>query len=123
MKLVNKGKALYHCRVCLCKNVQLNRAYGHWPTEQFKRLSDTEQADFMKEVGKATNQPDVACLAQHKLERYEMHAKYYQNGGEFLPLGVWQTRGFDINNPSNTCDENKRILSVTKGKLGKSIRL
>ena len=27
----------------------------------------------------------------------DLQAQYYMNGGEFLPLSVWATRGFDAN--------------------------
>ena len=31
-----------------------------------------------------------------KMQAFEEHAEYYDDGGEWLPLSVWATRGFDV---------------------------
>ena len=36
------------CKLCNSKGVQLNKAFGAWPTSDFKSLSDKDKTDFYK---------------------------------------------------------------------------
>ena len=78
------------------KKVQLHRAFGEWPTNQFKALSAKEQAEFMNAIRAIPGQADLAQSAKFQMERFSSKSKYYSNGGEFLPLNVWEKRGFDV---------------------------
>jgi hypothetical protein len=50
----------------------------------------------------------------------EEHTEYYDDGGEFLPLTVWATRGFDVTNIAEKCrPQDKRSHPV----LGDTYRI
>ena len=85
----------YRCLRCGCRMVQLHHAYGQWPTSKFENLSDTEKQDFFLQIGPCTTRTQVFAKSHEMLTRFESHSKFYAEGGEFLPLGVWATRGFD----------------------------
>ena len=58
-------------------------------------MSDEEQAKFFKDCGAVRKRDDLAEFAKTVFETFTVEAKVYYNGGEFLPLRVWETRGFD----------------------------
>jgi len=58
-------------------------------------MSDEEQAKFFKDCGAIAKRGDLAEFAKTMFEKFTVEAKVYYNGGEFLPLTVWETRGFD----------------------------
>jgi len=58
-------------------------------------MSDEEQAKFFKDCGAIAKRGDLAEFAKTMFEKFTVEAKVYYNGGEFLPLRVWETRGFD----------------------------
>ena len=58
-------------------------------------MSDEEQAKFFKDCGAVRKRDDLAEFAKTVFETFTVEAKVYCDGGEFLPLGVWETRGFD----------------------------
>jgi len=39
--------------------------------------------------------PAAVSFAKERLQKYESHNSYYQDGGEYLPLSVCSSRGFD----------------------------
>ena len=94
-RLVYKTKACYRCSVCSSRITQLHDVFGTWPTAEFKRMSDEEQAKFFKDCGAIAKRDDLAEFAKTMFEKFTVEAKVYYNGGEFLPLRVWETRGFD----------------------------
>ena len=94
-RLVNKTKASWRCSVCSCKVTQLHDVFGTWPTAEFKRMSDEEQAKFFKDCGAVRKRDDLAQFAKTVFETFTVEAKVYYNGEEFLPLRVWETLGFD----------------------------
>ena len=66
-------------------------------------LTDTDAATAMQ-------------MAQEALEQYEDHYENYDDSGEFLPLSVYATRGFnvqDIEANSRECDKrNDPVLGM-----------
>ena len=105
-RLVNKTKASFRCSVCSSRIAQLHDVFGTWPTAEFKRMSDEEQAKFFKDCGAVRKRGDLAEFAKTVFETFTVEAKVYYNGEEFLPLRVWETRGFDARatrNKSSSC--------------------
>ena len=49
----------------------------------------------MKSVAELTG-PQTVVLAKERFEVTQTEAEFYIDGGEFLPLGVWGARGYDI---------------------------
>ncbi len=114
-RLVNKTKALWRCSVCSTKMVQLSRTFGSWPTPSFAALSDAEQKNFFESVKHAKKLDDVKRVATEYMSNFEQHRKYYQDGGEFLPLGVWQARGFDVIAIERNAEAHDKVLHPVLG--------
>jgi hypothetical protein len=74
--------------------VQLFRGFGTWPTFEFKGIPEEEQQAFMRSLT-TTSGPIAVMKAKEMLQKHEAHESFYEFGGEFLPLSVWASRGFD----------------------------
>ena len=68
--------------------------------------------------------------APHSHPKVEEHNSFYEDGGEFLPLSVWQARGFDIERIrkftapqdrrySDLLGDEYRVRILKTGKAGK----
>lgn len=95
VRCINKTKQLFQCNVCGCRITQLTRQYGVWPTDDFKAISEEEKVAFMKACGEAKDQDQLKLVSEEYLRRFEKRARFFLHNGEFLPLSVWGTRGFD----------------------------
>ena len=70
------------------------RGLGEWPNQGFKELSHEQQQEFMRSIDGMTGAQKKAH-AEEVLTSFESHESYYDHGGEFQPLSVWATRGYD----------------------------
>ena len=77
---------------------QLYRAYGNWPTSEFKGMSPTDQMAFMREIGAKNTINDIKVSANELFNRFVKLEDNFSEGGAYLPLTVWATKGFNIDN-------------------------
>ena len=53
-----------------------------------------EKEAFMKDIcGMSMNQ--LRPYVENKFQKVEQHGRYYDQGGQFLPLSVWERQGYD----------------------------
>ena len=94
VRLRAKGPTTWQCNRCNSKTVQLTRMFGSWPPPQFEGIPQTDlQAFFADNYGK--NPRGTRAAFDAKLSHYHTAEESFAFNGEFLPLGVWRTRGFD----------------------------
>ena len=108
-RLVHKAKGAWRCDVCSVKLTQLNRAFGQWPLASFTRLSQEEQQLFFSSC-RDSNGPDTVSKMKEIIKKHQSSETYYVHGGEYVPLDVWATRGFnveDIRARSEACDQQQ----------------
>jgi hypothetical protein len=124
-RCITKGSASpkFRCSTCLTKLTQLNRKFGQWPTNGFKGLSEEEQEAFYKEAKAITSADELHKFAESKFTRFDTHRKFYANGGEFLPLGVWGTRGFDIKSIEENSTSDDVMMHKVLGKVYRVVTL
>ena len=101
VRCTSKTTPSFICPVCCSKLTGLNRLCGHWPIEEFKELSAAEQESFFQSCGAGTAALKKA-IEQHIIRR-QVHQRVNEVAGEFLPLSVWQIRGFDPEIIEKTC--------------------
>ena len=77
---------------------QLYRAYGNWPTAEFKGMSSADQMAFMREIGAKNTINDIKVSANELFNRFVKLEDNFSEGGAYLPLTVWATKGFNIDN-------------------------
>ena len=92
-RCVNKGDALFKCSKCQYTDLQLMRKFG---TASFiSQFTADDRNEFYKACLDAN--PDlVAEKATAKFTKYRKVSEYFENGGKFLPLSVWGTKGYDV---------------------------
>jgi hypothetical protein len=94
-----EGEQKYQCLDCANVLTQLKGSHGTWPPATLACQSEDDQQLFYKKMQKllGTNaKHKIAQASVEYLERHRQEARYYQDGGEFLPLSVWETRGFSV---------------------------
>ena len=82
------------CNSKTVKTIQLTRMFVSWPSPQSGGIPPTDlQAFFAETHGK--NPKETPAAFDAKLSHYHTAKGSFAFNGEFLPLGVWRTRGFD----------------------------
>ena len=73
----------------------LSRMVGSWPTEDFKDLAvEVQQAFFASIADKS--KAEMRGMLEELFERIEKKEYNFSEGGQFLPLSVWERKGFDV---------------------------
>ena len=111
-----KGSEKWQCNSCNSKCVALSRICGGWPNQDFKDLPLDQQQSFFKEIA-GKDSKKIRGLVEDLLERIEKKETNFSEGGAFLPLSVWERKGFNINDikeKSLPCDKREhRVLGDT----------
>ena len=94
-RIISKREGTWRCSQCRVKITQLYRGFGSWPTAEFNALSDKEKQEFFKKTS-ATNGHELVNQAKKILLRTEEKEDYFDDKGEFLPLSVWVSQGYDV---------------------------
>ena len=94
-KLVKKvtESAAFKCPSCNTKHVQLCGIFGHWPVKEFQEQSIEEQQRFWAE--KTKGKKEIEDSVMKHIVRTHMERLIAKDDGDYLPIGVYKTRGFD----------------------------
>jgi len=104
-RIVSKRMQEHRCNGCNSKVSILSRA-RMWPPAQ--AVPKEHVAAFMKDC--ASNKRALVAGMNKLVKRFETHSQFYENGGEWLPLGVWGARGYDMERiEKNTPKEHKKL--------------
>jgi hypothetical protein len=106
-RLVHKvtHKYAYKCKACCCKHVKLCGIFGGWPCPEFDDMGEDMQMKFWAE--KATTKGEVEKLVFDHIVRDYIERKTTNDQGDYLPLGVYRTRGFDTDLILTNCKDTK----------------
>jgi len=94
-RLTSKQKQLFKCNLCHTKQTELYRHFGEWPTDWYKRMADNEQQGFFAAINTLPKNEAIG-YAKEMMNLYENRETFFESSGEFLPLSVWATRGYDV---------------------------
>jgi hypothetical protein len=92
--LAKQSAQNWRCSGCHVKTTQLYRQFGKWPTTEFEALDDFVKHNFMASLS-GMDGPSAVAKANELLETYRVDEEIYTDGGQFLPLNVWATKGWD----------------------------
>ena len=87
-RIKSKGQLTWQCNKCAVKLVQLNRKFGQIPAE-LANLSEARQQAFF------ASEENICEKLTRELLAIEESGSYFECGGQFLPLRVWRTMGYD----------------------------
>ncbi len=99
-RIVSKDKKTalhkWKCHQCHSKTCELRRQLGSWPPKDWEGLPENLKMEFMKGI-KSMTAKDAKAKAEAMIKEHAMEEEFYEASGQFLPLSVWKTQGFDEN--------------------------
>jgi hypothetical protein len=106
-KLVKKvtESAAYKCHYCNTKHVQLCGIFGNWPVKAFEEQSIEEQTEFWRD--KTKGKKEVEDSVMKHIVRKHTERLVARDDGDYLPIGVYKTRGFDTDLILKHCKDKK----------------
>jgi len=96
------GQTKYKCNKCNNTLVKMTTSFGKWPTPEFAQFTPEQQQEFFQSAQKIKNSTELVKMVEAKLSQFTSKEFCWANGGQFLPLSVWQTQGFDSEKIKNT---------------------
>lgn len=96
------GQTKYKCNKCNNTLVKMTTTWGKWPTPEFAQFTPEQQQEFFQSAQKIKSSTELVKMVEAKLSQFSSKEFCWANGGEFLPLSVWQTKGFDSEKIKNT---------------------
>ena len=106
-KIASKGQGSWMCSHCNTKGTQLRRIYGAWPPASFKLLPDQVVTDFWKSIKGLDGGPKLEEVVVGTLVKRKIESEVATVGGEYLPLSVWSTRGYDVADIQEKCTDTE----------------
>jgi hypothetical protein len=104
----------YQCPVCNSRFVTLNRMFGRWPLDDFRKLSREEQTTFYASIAdKESN--EIKELVVDTFTRRSMEEMVKRQKGSYMPLSWYKKQGFDIDAIVASCSDKKQhpVMGLT----------
>ena len=101
VRLVGKGTQTYYCRKCSNKISLMHKHFGVCSPPHYCSLSNEDKVAFWRSA--ASTKEDLRVAMMKISEKYSLEKSLVSQDGEYLPLSVWESRGFsaaDILNKS-----------------------
>ena len=114
------------CNRCSSTFTKMYSHHGKWPTAEFNTLSADAQTDFYAKAAKMSKSQQIVELMEHKLEKFQSRDFTWALGGQFLPLNVWATQGYDSERIARTTkdediQENEQVGTCYRVRLYSTI--
>ena len=95
-KIIAKSRKEFVCHLCFSQRSMFYRNTGSLPCTS--SLSIAERNDFWHRCRTTRSMEDKNALlsAYSQQKRYTDTSEEYAEGGQFLPLNVWRTKGFPV---------------------------
>ncbi len=108
VRVLKKGDGTWKCLKCMSIQTKLYRTGG---LPDFRQASQLDiEAFYTKAQGMHTTAEIEACVTEFTLKFVATKSIAFHNNGEFQPLGVWATRGYNTADiVRNTMPKDKRV--------------
>ena len=118
LKVAGKSQGNWKCSSCNSKMVQLNRIFGGWPVKGWGEMSEEDEEEFWKEAsGKKTKH--LKELVVTKMAFQQIKTEETNFTGDWLPLQVWETRGYDAQRIKDTSTDRDHKAHPRMGEVYK----
>ena len=110
VQILNKCAGTWKCNKCNARCVQLHAKFGQWPPSEFKDMDKEEIHAFWSSL-KDSKFDKPAALEQFAVEAVsKVREKFEESkaGSDFLPLRVWETKGFDAKMIEDTTEPHNK---------------
>ena len=95
LRCYGKSPGTWKCRMCNSKAVALTRRFGSWPLPGFNDLSEADKVEFWRNAKGCPDGADLEKLVEKTITISRVNHRSTDFKGEWLPLAVWQSRGWD----------------------------
>ena len=114
-QIVGKSAGTWRCNRCNTRGVQLSRI-PTWKTFQghLKTFSEDEKKSFWEQCKDCENPVELTKLITRSQTKRHSEESHTSTEGEYLPLGVYKARGFNIKRIKKYCKDIK--IHETLGK-------
>ena len=118
------------CKRCNCKRSTLSQLFGYWPVDLFTALPEQQQVAFWR--AETRNRLEIQnALVKEVVDQREEEERT-SIGGKYLPLDVWERKGFDVAKIKAQCKDteehpilgttyNVNLKTVTRDEIRKQI--
>ncbi len=106
-RVTGKRQGCWQCPKCASRYTQLHRTWGGWPPSAWESFSEDEKAKFWRDIGASEGKDEQEKVVMEMLSKKVIESRKSGSGGEYLPLSVYGTRGFDVKAIENGCDDWK----------------
>ena len=118
------------CKRCNCKRSTLSQLFGYWPVDLFTALPEQQQIAFWRAETK--NRFEIQHALVKEVVDHREAEQRTSVGGTYLPLDVWEQRGFDVAKIKAQCKDteehpilgttyNVNLKTVTRDEIRKQI--
>ena len=107
--MTGKKSGCWTCKKCATRYTQLHRQWGGWPPSEWESFSEEEKTAFWVAVGAAETKEDQDKVVMEVLSKKVEEIRSAGSGGKYLPLSVYERKGFDIAKIERECDDYKEL--------------
>jgi len=104
-RITNKGSGHWICKACSNRSGSLYKLYGKWPPPTFKALGAKEQQAFDHEIRDMNDAKVLKMKTDEFLDIADVKHNSVAHKGDYLPLGVYATMGYDVAAIAAKCDD------------------
>jgi DNA-directed RNA polymerase subunit RPC12/RpoP len=132
IKSKSAGNPSYVCNTCNSKATMLSRS-TQWPVPEFQELSNEEKQDFWRKCATTSGAVALKGALVNAITHSQVNRVSAKLGGEYLPLSVYQQKGFDIKEIEAKCTDTMthpifgtvyrvQILGMTRASEAEDVR-
>ena len=105
----------FQCPKCCTRHVGITKVFGTCKFPEFQGLGDEEKQEFFRNL--PTDCASISLKCQELIIKVRLETRRNSIVGKFLPLSVWERKGFDIESIKNSAGpsdiEDHPILGLT----------
>ena len=105
-RITAKSNKMYKRPKCNYLKVKLWRKFGSWPPPAVRDMQQQERQQFYKALGDNTTE-DLSSLTVKTLVSIKVQSEEAKTGGEYLPVSVYEARGYHIQRIMEFCPHKK----------------
>ena len=90
----SKVKQQFACGKCASVDSRLRRLLGTWPLDEMRDCSEQDTFEFYRRAAATAGSSELKVQVKHVLKQAIIKRKVNRNLGEWLPIGVWEARGW-----------------------------
>lgn len=115
-QVAGKARGSWKCNTCNTRSTQLSRIAA-WDelNKSFKDFTPEQVTAWWQKIGEATDSKDLEKMVTETISVCNSTTKESSSGGQYLPLSVYEKRGFDIQRIQVECKDTQLhpILGLT----------